>query len=321
MCVLFVVVIVVTFCCAYPALNTFRTPSSEGYNGVLHLWQIDSFEGGKGSRASFLNRVAARYEQKSGMLLLITTHTRESAAAAIADGNIPDLISYGSGFEAVANIVLPYPQREFAAAKLGGHTVAFPWCRGVYLLFSLEEDFSTVEVGNTVVSSGIGNYSSVAAYYGGLRGELNVERSTQAYVSLLNGKYRYMVGTQRDVFRLRTRGVSFYIQPIDEYSDLMQYISVCTQDPKKYNAAVEYLEFLFSEEIQRLLTEIGMMSIQYKIYEEDAVLAEVERIPQRTLYAFLSADSSVAFLQCAKDALLGDKIGAKKMENYLVETL
>ena len=46
-----------------------KTPAT--YNGVLSLWQIDTFEGGKGSRKQFLLSVAREFEKENqGVLIL-----------------------------------------------------------------------------------------------------------------------------------------------------------------------------------------------------------------------------------------------------------
>ena len=288
--------------------------------GILRLWQIDSFEGGKGSRASFLNGVARVYEQGGGMFVLITVHTPESAAIALQKGQRPDMISYGAGVDFVADIARPLPGYTCSAGELGGKTYAYPWCRGGYFLLTGEGDFSVVSPENTVLSSGPNASVMAAAALEGLNGNYMVKDSVQAYVDLIGGKYKYMLGSQRDVWRLRTRGFSFTAKPLTAFNDLLQYISVCTEDAQRYAASLDFLEVLFSRGTQESVTKIGMMSIDYAIYADDPVFLVAEsEIPRSTVPAFLSQDARGELDRCAESALKGDKSGAKKLKNYLAD--
>ena len=67
---------------------------------VVLIWNVDTFEGGKGSRASFLNRVARLAEQTSdGVYYRVISYTAEGAQSAMAEGNYPDLLSFGIGLQ------------------------------------------------------------------------------------------------------------------------------------------------------------------------------------------------------------------------------
>lgn len=68
---------------------------------VLSLWHTDTFEGGKGSRAAFLKRVAAEYGKKNrGVAVLVSSYSAEGLQAAFLKGETPDLLSFGIGAEA-----------------------------------------------------------------------------------------------------------------------------------------------------------------------------------------------------------------------------
>lgn len=318
-CLLAAVIAVGCFA-AYPALTSRAERGAAPYGGILRLWQIDSFEGGRGSRASFLNRAARIFEKENeGTLVLVTAHTAESAANAIAEGNIPDMVSYGAETEFAADIALPLDGYSFPYAQIGGKTYAYPWCRGGYFLFTSEGDFSDVSAENTVISQG-GVFPEAAAYCAGFSGQFAAESSVKAYVSLIGGKYKYMLGTQRDVYRLTTRQFSFRAKPLEEFSDLWQYISVCAADAKKYNACLAFLDCLLSEEVQAMLPQIGMMSAAFEVYDSSLpAMQEGEKIrPLRSVNAFLSEASAADLRECARLALLGDKNGAKSLENYLL---
>lgn len=313
-----VAVLLVANLYAYPVLNAQIVKQPEGYAGVLRLWHIDGFEGGKGARSSFLQRAASYYEEQGGMLVLVTVHTAESAAREIEAGNTPDLISFGGAAEFVADVVRPLKGYSFGPAEIGDTAYAYPWCRGNYFLFSADGNYSDASAENTVISAGRGASAEAAACYAGMQGEYSVEPSVQAYVHWIDGKYRYMVGTQRDVQRLITRGVAFQVQPLSAYNDLMQYIAICSDDAAHYNAALNFVESLLSEKTQQMLTQIGMLSMRYSIYDAADPLSVAESYSAKTLPAFLSDNARTNFYTAARSALRGDENGAKNLQNFLL---
>lgn len=223
---------------------------------VVTVWNVDTFEGGKGSRTGFLRKAARRLEKKrEGVYFLVTGYTREGAEAALSEGNFPDLLSFGVGFSASAekSASLPY---GFAGGKISGECRAVPWCMGGYYLFSLTDDFE--EGGNCAISAGGANLGILAAAYAGVKGEQT--ESQAAYVGFLSGKYRYLLGTQRDICRFASRGTAVYSRELTGYNDLFQYISVTRSVHRE--DALAFLEELLSKETAALLSEIGMKPVE-----------------------------------------------------------
>ena len=315
-----IAVVLVGCFAAYPALTSRKESGGAEYKGILRLWQIDSFEGGRGSRASFQNGAARRFEaENKGIFILVTAHTLQSAENSISEGNIPDMISFGIGAEFAGDIARPLRGYTFPYSKIGKETYAYPWCRGGYFLFAAEGDFSDITPQNTVISQG-GCLPELAAYCAGLNGDFPFESSLKAYVSLINGKYKYMLGTQRDVYRLITRQFSFQTEPLAGFSDLWQYISVCTDDPQKSEACAAFIAYLLSDDVQGLLPQIGMMSANRSIYDSSVpAMEEGETVrAEKSIYAFLSSEAIGELRSLALSALGGDKNGAKNLQNYLL---
>ncbi len=181
---------------------------------VLKIWQIDSFEGGKGSRADFLVGIGGDYSQISGCYVTVVSLSAEAARDNLAAGVIPDAISYGAGVYGLESFITSYTT----------------WCYGGYCLLSLDAnaDFSDANAENTVINAGKENLVGAAALFCGLQ-NAPLEKSTTAYVSLIGGGYKYLLGTQRDIYRLKTRRVSFSIKPVTAFNDLYQNISVTAQ--------------------------------------------------------------------------------------------
>lgn len=219
---------------------------------VVRVWNIDTFEGGKGSRTAFLKSVAR--ELKGEAYYLVTSYTLEGALSAFAEGDAPDVLSFGVGLSEFAERLLPL-KREFAGGELGGKTLAYPWCMGGYYLFSLT-DFEGE--GRTALSVGGENLPAVAARLEGISGEET--ESVAAYTGFLSGKYRYLLGTQRDVCRFQARGAIVQARPLTKYCDLYQYIGILSAE--KREASLAFVEALLSPEVQGRLSEIGMFPLE-----------------------------------------------------------
>ena len=58
----------------------------------LNVWQIDSFEGGKGSRADYLQKIGANFSKKEKCYVNVTSISAESARVNLANGVTPDII-------------------------------------------------------------------------------------------------------------------------------------------------------------------------------------------------------------------------------------
>ncbi len=229
---------------------------------VLTVWQIDSFEGGKGSRASYLQSIADENFKNKNIYIKVTSLTADAARLNLSEGNIPDIISYGAGMLGIENYLcdkIPY----------------YTWCRGGYCILSINEnaDFSDCSKDNTIINEGTDNLSSVTAILCGLNGA-DFDKPTGAYVKLLNGKYKYLLGTQRDIFRLKSRGMNFKIKPVTEFNDLYQNISIITNDIKKYTLAKDFINHLMS--CYNKISKLGLFSDNQKIYDDE--LSQMESI-------------------------------------------
>lgn len=227
-------------------------PAEAAERRVVTVWNVDTFEGGKGSRTAFLGRAARLAEQeREGVYYFVTSYSAEGALAALGKGERPDLLSFGVGLGEIAPYCKPL-SRRFAGGQTAEGCRAVPWCGGGYVLFSLENSFG--EEGKTAISVGGSNLPAVAAALAGIAGE---ELPAQdAYVAFLAKKYRYLLGTQRDRCRFASRGVTVYEQPLAEFCDLYQYISVFSDD--RFGDCAAFLDALFSERVQGELQAIGM---------------------------------------------------------------
>jgi len=259
---------------------------------VLKVWQIDSFEGGRGSRADYLQSLGNTFSEKNDCYITVTSLSADAARMNITDGNLPDLISYGAGCYGLENAIC-------------GYTV---WCCGGYCLLTLDSsaDFSDVNFDNTVINEGKDNLCGVAALLCGVSGA-TFEKSTSAYVSLINGKYKYLLGTQRDIFRLKTRGESFTVKPITEFNDLYQCISVTTQGVRDA-LSQKFIDYILSQSEE--LGKIGMLSEKEKLYDDEMKVMEGLKFDYR-LVSPISEQTKNTIEKCVSD---GD---INKLKNLL----
>lgn len=264
---------------------------------IVRIWNIDTFEGGKGSRTSFLKKVARLQEKEQvGVYYFVNSYTAEGANEAFSRGEIPDVICYGLGLDCVAEYALSLPY-SFVGGEVNGECVAYPWCRGSYFLFTRNADEPSKK---TVISCGGENMPEICAKLHAIDGEY--EDSLTAYTDFLSGKYGALLGTQRDLCRFAVRNVTVNVQPLTNYCDLYAYVSILSQE--KYEQSLAFVRRLLADEVQSTLGDIGMFSLYEKPYESQPITSTVSVFLSQTARKELKA-------LCAK------KEDEKKLNNFL----
>jgi len=251
--------LIVLLCVSVPIMAAFESRADEEKEEplqVLTLWQIDGFEGGKGSRAQYLVDKFKKLLKDDNAYLNVIPLTAEAAEENLKNGTVPDMISCSPTFNAHLQLI---NAKDFAYKT---------WCYGSYCLLSLEENcnFDDANSGNPVINEGKGNLAAVAAVMRGLNG-CAFETPTSAYLKLLNGKYKYLLGTQRDVYRLKTRGVSFSVRQITEFNDLYQNISIITREGNRYGTCKRFAEYITTDNHD--VNKIGMFATNAEKYDDE----------------------------------------------------
>ncbi len=289
------------------------------YKGVLIFWQIDSFEGGIGSRRKFILNVSKNFEKKNqGVLVMAENHTEESAMENIKNGILPDLISFGVGVQISAFSEIN-SKTEFCGGEIGGKTYALPWARGGYVLiynpkYLNEEEPSLIvskcEYTLPLVSLALENLSFK---------DIVVEEPINAYNKFVSGQFHCLLGTQRDVFRLINRGVDFEIKPLSEFSDLYQYVSITSNNQLKRFYAEKFVNFLISQEVQNKLTEIGLFSPYFSCKYDNDKLNAMEKVKiKSTISAFTDKGKIKDINDMSFLAVKGDENSILKIKNIIV---
>lgn len=224
---------------------------------ILSMWNIDGMEGGKGSRTAFLKKIAAEYREKYNVIVMIQSVSEEGFFDSLNKGIKPDLLSFSSnmtynGFKRLRGY-------EFPGGEADGKCYAYPWACGKYILFSLTDDYADLNNSRIVVSQGGNNVPIANCLFYEVNHNIEMIESIRAYSDFLSGKYKYLLGTQRDYFRFLTRGVNVYGKILDTYNDLYQYVSIV--DGKNYEQSLKFADYLLSESVQARLSDIGLFSL------------------------------------------------------------
>ncbi len=291
------------------------------YKGILTLWHIDTFEGGVGSRKQFLMSVSRDFEKNNtGVLVMATDHTAESAEQALSEGKFPDLISFGVGVD-VKNLQPLDVDVNSYGGGYNGVTYAVPWARGGYCLIENPEFMSNKnEKIPLIVSQGEFTNPLVAFALSG-KTETNIEILTpmNAYVKFVSGKARYLLGTQRDINRLITRGMDFVSEPLAGYNDLYQYISVTTSDPEKREYCEKFVKFIISDCVQKNLHKIGMYGCYSEAEYDSPDMAAMQKATGKCCISAFSSAELVKDLQAkGKLAAAGDENELAKIKKLIV---
>ena len=256
------IILTLAFCGVF-----FIAKPSDGAQGVksekqyVELWHVDMFEGGTGSRASFLNGISKEFEKISGICVTVKTQTPLGISELFGKGIFPDAISFANGAE------LPYPMLRKVYKK--PYEYAAPWCMGSYAAISRKgETINRVVIAeqkNALASLAV-RFSSADNEFLKGNGLKNCEKvpSNNAVYELYNDKHAMIIGTQRDLYRLENKGLDLEITPLGGFNDLYQYYSILSADDKKAVAAAKFCEYLLSEKVQSRLGRIGMLSAFFK---------------------------------------------------------
>ncbi len=297
--------------------KTYKSP--ENYKGIITLWHVDGFEGGKGSRKQFLLRVAREFERKNkGVLVMIINHTFTSIKENIDKGNYPDLISFSNGVE-VKGLEPINVSRKIKSTKLGDKTYATAWCRGGYALIKNPNAKDDKE-NSIIVSQAEFTEPLTAMFLEGLEfDEINVYDPMDAYVKFTENKNAYFLGTQRDIVRLSNRGMEVEIAPLNAFNDLYQYVALTCTDKHKKVYASRFIEYLVSDSVQSQLDKISMFSPYIKVEHDDEKLTAMQRNNNfLSISAYLHGEQLKEIQELSMLALKGNQNSINKIKNMLI---
>lgn len=302
-------------------INAERLPiEAENYKSVISMWQIDSFEGGVGSRKQFLLKVARDFEKKyNGIFIMVTNMTKEGVEDNVKNGIFPDIISYGNGVN-IQNISEFNCANTVKSGLVGNKTYATAWCRGGYALITNPNYKKTDKANQVLVSQAEYTQPLISMLFNDvLANEIEVLSPMDAYVKFVSGKVEKFIGTQRDINRLEARGMQVEVTGLNVFNDLYQYVSICTNDQLKRYYAEEFVNYLVSEKVQKSLNNIGMFSCFYQVEYDNEHLRKLQEINYTTsLSAFIPEQNLKELQRMSILAVGGDEQAKIKIKNMTI---
>ena len=148
-----------------------------------------------------------------------------------------------------------------------------------------------------------------------------------AYDKYLSRNFDSLCGTQRDLYRVLNRVekgtmTSRKIDYLSGFSDLIQYIGICSTDQTKQEICFSFIEKLLSEDTQRSVKNYNMFSVnQTNIYDgQDEQFMQLEKILSKqlkTVNVFASSEDLKQIKRLSFDALTGNSQAKKDLLKYL----
>lgn len=301
-------ILMIFFCVyAYPSLkesaqadilgDAIRERAKSSFSGVITVWQIDSFEGGINSRATWLQNALTRLEKRyKGVYFAVKSVTVELLPKLLKTGK-PDVISFGGGvfsLDEAEQYFMPVeaPLGVLPALKSSAEGLACPLFFGGYCMLVAQEftnkpeykhglsDFLGSDFGHVkhnkqsvrVSPLAAGGYNTslvptaLCLGKGGLKCDIVLRQSEGLWDA-----YNYdricaaATVTQRQLYRLKAatdkdKGRKSVVLPLYPYTDMVQYAAVFKgANDAKLRVIYSALEHLTSTEVQLGLGSIGLM--------------------------------------------------------------
>lgn len=249
--------------------------SNENESIILTVWHIDGFEGGKGSRYTFLREMALNFSKKNkGVYILVSNYTQSGANELISKGKTPDVISYGGVGIDLQNYAQELSVEGFEGGVINGKCYAVSYLKGGY--FAIKKGDGSSEI---IISKGENVTPEIACLFSSERASVyTVKPPLDAYALFLTKKNATLIGTQRDIERLISRGEEFSAQPINGYSDIYQYLSLTSQKAQNEYYARKFISHLTSKSVQEKVTSLKMLSVnQTGLYPDNEYLSALEK--------------------------------------------
>lgn len=107
-------------------------PETQGYKGVLTLWNITDWRTAGSSCVSYLKKRIEKFESNHPYIFIdIANMTKEEASESVKNGELPDIISYPLGFDPGLELFsLPHIDTIFPKIK----DTAYPYMCGAYCM-------------------------------------------------------------------------------------------------------------------------------------------------------------------------------------------
>ena len=183
----------------------FSSEPSE-FQGILEVWNIDTFEAGSSSKESFLLEVAKEFQkQNKGTYIIVKNLTIDELNLSLQAGKTPDLFSFGFG---VGDILKSYLceigrsdskyQALDESGVVDGKTFAVGYLLGGYYLFSTQDKIlnAGLDSENIILSEKLNNAGYVKELRNGGKKVHSVSYGKSLYNTPLKAIENYYVSAE-----------------------------------------------------------------------------------------------------------------------------
>jgi hypothetical protein len=255
---------------------------------VLDMWHIEAFEGGTNPRKYLLEKISSNFNKANrGVFVAVISMTPEQYSINIKQTR-PDILSFASGTVSY-DILTDLPRQKTLSEELlnvcqkDGELLCYPYMLGRYALISKEKISEKNLAGSIVedkkkkiyplsVSSSC-EWQKVLNSQGYIYDNVKSNSSQyDNYVDFLSGNTKVMLGSQRDVHRLKNREEKgkidgLYYSYLGGYTDMAQFVGVC-KSSKNIDVAKAFCEYILTQDSQSQISSVGMFSAVYDIYAD-----------------------------------------------------
>lgn len=174
-------ILVVTLLCVLPQSIVLKNDNLEliyskflgeksAHQGMIEIWNIDTFESGSISKKSLLNTAAESFQKKyKGIYVLVRNITKGECQNLLAGGNLPDMFSCSHELSSeIKKYIEPFENKNYeiyenflaAGQDENFNQLALPWLSGLYFLLSTNK---SIENAGRVVDD---NFNLLENVYG-----------------------------------------------------------------------------------------------------------------------------------------------------------
>lgn len=194
------------------------------YQGVITIWNVDTFEGGSQNKSTFLVDAATNFSKShNGLYFLVKNVTPSEMLEGFLNNSFPDMISFGHGLGGAVKqylTVLPdnYEVRKeiVDSATDNGSLLALGYLMGGYIFASTSEN---------IQSAGSGENESLMAVATKSGYDKKVGKNTKHIASVVVGKNDYIQSTNvlKSVLNSEKLDIHESISMYDAYLDFVSY--------------------------------------------------------------------------------------------------
>ena len=245
---------------------------------ILELWHIESFEGGGANRQNYLNQLSLSYQKENPTTIVMVKLISADQLNDALQLKVPHLISFS---EQVALTVLPHLKalnceynvndNYLQSAMYNGKLLAVPFIASGYCYFT------KINSNNPVVytaNNSLHNATSLLDNQPINNGQqLN---SYQCYTKFVNSNNVKLLGTARDLFRIKNLEklgrFAVNYESVSTFTDLIQYIGITCNNKN----ALNFISYMLTDNNQLNLSKLSLFSVKdLKLYSEPTY-AEME---------------------------------------------